>query len=591
MADRTVLDLYRHDFDAPRAEHYAHWTPAGRSTLSTEEFFRTTSSLAEALSDLGVSPGDRVMLVSDDRPEWHIVDLAVLDLGAVDVPVYGTLTPAQIAYQVNDSGSRVAVIENEEQTAKFLAIRDRCPTLEHLVQIEGPREDGVFALDDLTVDPGDGAEQRFWDRAAALDERSLATIVYTSGTTGDPKGVMLSHHNFVQNALSTFRRIQGNRTDLVLEFLPLCHVAERTAGYCYMLSSTSKAYCSVQHVGELIAAIRPTVFFAVPRVYEKVYQKILERVEASSPVKRSLFHWALGVGRQAAEERIAGRSIGGSLALRHALADRLVLSKIRAGVGGRVRFCITGAAETPRHVFEFFHAIGIWMVEAYGLTETAPVVSVGGIEPGMLRFGRVGKPIDNVEVKLAPDGELVVKGPSIMMGYWNKPEQTAEVFDDEGFFHTGDIAEIDDDGFIRIIDRKKDLIVTSGGKNVAPQPIESRLKQSPLVDAAVLVGDRRNFISALFSPNVEELQRWAAENGVTHDRLEDLVGCPETHAAFQKVVDDVNAELARYEQVRKFAVLPVTLSVETGHLTPTLKVKRRVVEKDFADVIERIYAE
>jgi long-chain acyl-CoA synthetase len=590
MADRTVLDLYRHDFDAPRAEHYAHWTPTGRRTLSTEMFFRATSSLAEALTDLGVTPGDRVMLVSEDRPEWHIVDLAVLDLGAVDVPVYGTLTPDQVAYQVNDSGAVVAIAETAEQTAKFLAIRDRCPTLEHLVQIGGPREDGVFALDDLTVDTADGAEQRFWDRAAALDERSLATIVYTSGTTGDPKGVMLSHHNFVQNALHIFRRIRGNRTDLVLEFLPLCHAAERTAGYCYMLSSTSKAYCSVAHVGEFIAAIRPTIFLAVPRVYEKVYQKIFERVEAASPLQRSLFNWALGVGRHVAVERVAGRAIGGTLALRHALADRLVLSKIRAAFGGRVRFCVTGAADTPKHVLEFFHAIGIWMVEAYGLTETSAVVSIGGTEPGTLKLGSVGRPLDNVDVRLSPDGELTVKGPSIMTGYWNKPEETAEVFDAEGYFHTGDIGEIDDDGFINFIDRKKDLIVTSGGKNVAPQPIESKLRQFQLVDSVVVIGDRRRFVSALFSPNVEELRRWADAHDVSYTAPSDLTTDPSVLEEFQQIVDSTNAGLARYEQIKAFRVLPETLSIESGHLTPTLKIRRRAVEQQFADLIEEMYA-
>ena len=591
MAERTVLDLYRHDFDAPREEHYAHWTPHGRRTLSTAEFFCSTASLAEALIDLGVTSGDRVMLVSDDRPEWHIADLAVLDLGAVDVPVYATLTPDQVAYQVNDSGAQVAIAENAEQIAKFLEIRSRCPTLEHLVQIEGPREEGVFALDDLTVNTGDGAEQRFWDRAAALDEQSLATIVYTSGTTGDPKGVMLSHDNFVQNAQYIFRRIRGDRADLVLEFLPLCHAAERTAGYCYMLGGTSKAYCSVEHVGALIAAIRPTVFLAVPRVYEKVYQKIFARVDASSPLKRSLFNWALGVGRHAAGERVAGRAIGGTPALQHALADRLVLSKIRAAFGGRVRFCVTGAADTPKHVLEFFHAIGICMVEAYGLTETCAVVSIGGTEPGSLRLGCVGRPLDNVDVRLAPDGEITVKGPSITTGYWNKPEATADVFDAKGYFHTGDIGEIDDDGFIKFIDRKKDLIVTSGGKNVAPQTIESQLKKSQLVDSVVVLGDRRRFVSALFSPNFEELQRWADAHSVSYNGPSDLTTDASILEAFQQIVDSTNARLARYEQIKEFRVLPDTLSIEGGHLTPTLKIKRRVVEQQFADIIEEIYGE
>jgi long-chain acyl-CoA synthetase len=591
MADRTVLDLYRHDVDAPRGNHYAHWTPEGRRTLSTGEFLAKTCALAEALTELGVGRGDRVMLVSDDRPEWHMTDLAVLDLGAVDVPIYGTLTPDQVAYQARDSGAKVAVVENEDQAAKFLENRDRCPELEHLVQIEGPREDRILSLDDLTSDRKAGAEERFWDRADEIDDRSLMTIIYTSGTTGDPKGVMLSHHNLVQNVLQVVSRLPAERNDLALEFMPLCHVAERMVGYGYMYGSASKAYCSVYHVGDLIASIRPTVFFAVPRVYEKVRQRILEKVAESSAVKRSMFRWAIDVGREAAMKRIAGEEFGAMLAARHAVADRLVLSKIRDGVGGRVRTCGTGAAETPMHVAEFFHAIGIWMAEAYGLTETAPAITLNGVQPGMLRLGTVGRPLDNLEVRLAPDGELLVKGPSVMMGYWNKPEQTAEAFDADGFFHTGDIAEIDDDGFVLIVDRKKDIIVTAGGKNIAPQPIESQLKQSRYIDTAVLIGDRRPYISALFSPNFEELQRWAAANDVPYASVDDLVERPEIKALFEETVEVANAALARYEQVKRFRVLGVTLSVEGGQLTPTLKVKRRVVQDQFATIIEDMYSE
>jgi long-chain acyl-CoA synthetase len=590
MADRIVLDLYRHEVDAPRPEHYAHWTPAGRRVVSTEEFFGRTRALSEALIELGVSSGDRVVLLSDNRPEWHMVDLAVLDLGAVDVPVYQTLTPAQLAYQVNDSGAIAAVAENATQMAKFLAIRGECPNLRHFVQIEGDRSEGVLDFEDLSGGLAGGSEEGFWDRAEKIDEKSLATIIYTSGTTGDPKGVMLSHENLVQNATFINRRLFGDREDLALEFLPLCHTAERIAGYCYMQDSMSKAYCTVETVGGFFAQVAPTIFLAAPRVYEKVYQKVIERVEASSPVKQKLFRWALEVGVEANDCRIRGEVPDLALRVKHGIANRLVFRKIRSGLGGRVRLCLTGAAPTPDYVAEFFHALGVPMAEAYGLTETAPVAVLGSVEAGQVRRGWVGKALDNLEVKLAEDGEVLVKGPSVMMGYWNKPQQTAETFDADGFLRTGDIGEMDEDGYLRIIDRKKDLIVTSGGKNVAPQPIESRLKQSHLVDIAVLIGERRNFISALISPDFEQLQAWATENEVESESVEDLVGRPEVLEVYHKAVDAVNAELARYEQVREFRLLPESLTIENGFLTPTLKVKRRAVDKRFADIIEGIYS-
>ncbi len=590
MADRTVLDIYRHEVDAPRPEHYAHWTPRGRRALSTEQFFRRTCALAAALADLGVKAGDRVVLLSDNRPEWHMVDLAVLDLGAVDVPVYQTLTPAQLAYQVRDSGARVAIAENGVHMAKFVEMRGDCPDLRHLVQIEGDPAGGVLEFEELCRAGTGASEEKFWDRAAKIDALNLATIIYTSGTTGEPKGVMLSHDNLVQNATFTNRRLSGETSDLALEFLPLCHTAERLAGYCYMQHAMSKAYCTVAHVGGVFAQIAPTIFFAAPRVYEKVYQSVIERVEASSPIAKKLFQWALTVGMAANDDRIAGEVSSSGLKMRHRIADRLVLSMVRANLGGRVRLCITGAAELPSYVSDFFHAVGVPMVDAYGLTETSPVAVVGSIDPGEVRRGWVGKALDNLEVKLAEDGEVLVKGPSVMMGYWKKPEQTAEAFDEDGYLRTGDIGEMDDDGYLRIIDRKKDLIVTSGGKNVAPQPIESRLKQSHLVDVAVLVGERRNFISILISPDFEQLELWAAEHDVTFDGIEDLLGKPEVTAVFQEAVDAVNAELARYEQIREFRLLPEALTIENGFLTPTLKVKRSIVNERFAEIIEGIYS-
>jgi long-chain acyl-CoA synthetase len=592
MAERTILDFYRHDFEAARQQHYRHFLPDGVRTLSTEQFFMRTASVSAALAELGIGTGDRVMLLSDNRPEWHQVDLATLALGGVDVPIYSTLTPDQIAYQAVDSGATVAIVENREQMAKFLRIRERCPQLRHLVQIEGECEHGVLSYDDLIRGASAAdLESRFWTSAKQVDPHALMTIIYTSGTTGEPKGVMLTHDNLVQNTLHSAHRVPVRRDDLALEFLPLCHVLERMVSYIYMWRATSKAYCSVHHVGDLISQIQPTLMAGVPRFYEKVQQKILDTAANAPTVKRALFKWALDVGMEASRTRLAGRVPSGALAIRHNVADRLVLSKIRGALGGRLRYCLSGGAELPMFVAEFFHAVGVPILEGYGLTETSPVIGVNGAAPGELRLGTVGKPLENLEVKLASDGELLVKGPSVMRGYWNKPAQTAEVFDADGFFATGDIAEIDDDGFLLIVDRKKDLIVTAGGKNVAPQPIESELKRSPFVDAAVLIGDRRPYIVALFSPNFEELERWAKANGVDTSDVYTMVRNPAVERLFADAVDGVNASLARYEQVKKFRVLPVALTIDDGHLTPTMKVKRRVISDEFADVIDDLYAD
>jgi long-chain acyl-CoA synthetase len=592
MSARTVLDFYRHDVESPRGEHYSHWTPAGRRVLTTHQFFDRTASFAGALAKLGVAAGDRVMLLSDNRPEWHMIDLATLSLGAVDVPIYGTLTPEQIAYQLKDSGAKIVVAENPEQMAKFIAVKKKCRDLKHLIQIEGPCDKGVNSFDDLVDASLEGdLEAAFWDRAAAVQPGDLMTIIYTSGTTGEPKGVMLTHDNLVSNVLCTAHRVPVTREDLALEFLPLCHVLERMIGYCYMWKETSKAYCSVYHVGDLLSEIKPTLITGVPRFYEKVMQKVMDKVAMAPALKRSLFNWALDLGREEARCRLNGEKPTGYLAARHKLADKLVLSKVREGLGGRLRYCVSGGAELPLFVNEFFHSLGVFMVEGYGLTETSPVVAANGANPGESRLGTVGKPLDNIEIRLAQDGELLVKGPSVMSGYWNKPAQTKEVFTEDGFFTTGDIAEIDDDGFLLIVDRKKDLIVTAGGKNVAPQPIESQLKKSPFVETAVLIGDRRPYIVALFSPSFDDLERWAKKEGVSFTDHQDLVGRPEVSALFDEVVISANASLARYEQIKKHHVLPISLSIEGGQLTPTLKVKRRVVEQQFSDVIAELYGE
>ncbi len=588
MIERSILDLYRHELDTPRDEHYFHFTLDGKTVWSTGEFFSRTAGLAVGLEKLGVGRGDRVMLVTDNRPEWHMVDLAATDLGAADVPVYGTLTPAQIAYQVKDSGSIVAVAENADQMAKFLEIRGDCPHLRHLVQIEGPCAAGVMSLAEV-IDSGTSGESEdlFWQRAEKVSADDLLTLIYTSGTTGNPKGVTLTHANLVQNVMPSAERALIDPSDFCLEFLPLCHVFERMLGYLYMYRAVTKAYCSVYHVGDLLTTIRPTVFASVPRIYEKVYDKVMDAVQSGSPLRRSLFEWALAAGREAYPRVLAGGKPAG---IKHALADRLVLSKVRERLGGRLRFCVSGGAPLALFTNEFFHSIGIRILEGYGLTETSPVIAVNGLAPGMTRLGTVGKAISNVEAKVAADGELCVRGPSVMKGYWNLPDKTAEVFDADGYFLTGDIAEIDAEGFIRITDRKKDIIVTAGGKNIAPQPIEAELKRSPLIDNAVIIGDRRPFLVVLLSPNTEGLEKWAEGEGIQYASLEGLTTHPKVVDAYASVVAAVNSDLASYEQIKRHAVLPLMLSIDDGTLTPTLKVKRRVVEERYSELIAGLYA-
>ncbi|MGE5236559.1 MAG: AMP-dependent synthetase/ligase [Acidobacteriota bacterium] len=590
MAGQTLLDLFRNDVAVPRDAHYTHYVPGGSRAFSTGEFLATTAALADSLAALGVRKGARVALISDNRPEWHMVDLAVLDLGAADVPLYPTSTPAQVAYQLRDSGAVAVVAENLEQVQKVLQVRGECPELRHVIQIEGDCPAGVTPLTKLTAVADEAAADRFWQRAAAIDENDLATIVYTSGTTGEPKGAMLSHRNFVTNVEAILRVTPQTGNDLALEFLPLCHVFERCAGYAYMARGWAKAYCATLAVGELIASIRPTFFCAAPRVFEKVYEKIQAKVAGAPPVRRKLFGWAVETGRTVATRRLERKPVGGMLAARHALADHLVLSKVRQALGGRINSCISGAAPLPRFVNEFFHAIGVPIQEGYGLTETSPGICVNGVGPGNNRLGTVGRPLFNVEVRIAADGELLAKGPSVFSGYWNKPAQTAEVFDADGFFHTGDIATMDADGFVTITDRKKDLIVTAGGKNVAPQPIENRLKESPYIDGALLIGDRRPYIVALLSPSVETLEVWAKGQGIAFGSTADLLARAEVGRLFELAVAQVNDGLARYEQIKKFHVLPRPLTVANGDLTPTLKIKRRVVEKEFGALIDGMYA-
>jgi len=543
--------------------------------------------LSNVLLDMGVKQGDRVAFLGPNCHRLLEAYYGVVQIGAILLPLNIRLLPADFAYILADAEASLLFVDRDllhliepikeelKSVRQFVLMSDEAPP----AGWEGESYEELMASAPAEKPP-----------QPEMDENDVCELFYTSGTTGRPKGVMLTHRNIVHNVLASTPRIPVRRRDVALEFLPLCHVFERMVGYIYMWCSTYRAYCSIYHVGDLIADIRPHIFAAVPRFYEKVFEGIQTKLAQAPPFRRTLFHHAVAVGRQVAHRRIAGREIPLLLKKRHELADRLVLSKVREALGGRVRFAISGGAELPLHLGEFFHAVGIPVMEGYGLTETSPVIAVNGAKPGQLRLGTVGKPLVNLDIKIEEDSELLVRGPSVMRGYWNKPEMTAEVLDEEGYFRTGDLAEIDDDGFLLITGRKKDLIVTAGGKNVAPQPIEASLMQSPLVEFAVLIGDGRPYLVVIISPGFEALESWVHQRGIEFAGREDLVTRPQVITLYQELVDSVNAGRAPFEQIKRFALVPVNFTVEDGQLTPTMKIKRRVIEQRYGQLIDRLYS-
>jgi len=565
--------------------------------LSTRDWFDRIRDLSLGLSSLGVSAGDRVAIMSESRPEWLIADLAILSLGAVTVPVYSTLTAPQTRYIVKDAGARVAFVSTAGQLEKVQAVRHDLPLLEEIVSFEpvDHPSPAVLTLEAvaerghgrLTGEWGVGRE--FRDRAKEVKPGQLATIIYTSGTTGEPKGVMLSHHNLVSNMIAGHSVVPVNEEHIGLSFLPLSHAFERLVSYVCLAEGVTIIYAeSMETVGRDIVTVRPTVLTGVPRVYEKFEARILERGSALPQPRRTLFHWGVKVAMARGRVEAAGGRAGGLLGLEVALADRLVFSKIRENVGGRLRVLISGSAPLPVSVAEFFAGIGLPITEGYGLTETSPIISANPLNAP--RLGTVGKPLPGVEVRIADDGEVLARGPNVMMGYYNKPEETAAVLKD-GWLHTGDVGSIDADGYLSITDRKKDLIVTAGGKKIAPQPIEAALKRSPLVGECVVLGDRHRFASALIVPEFGALERRLKDLGRPPGDREALVKRDDVLALYQEIVDALNSDLSQYERLKKFKLLPREFTIESGELTPTMKVKRKTVEQSRAREIEEIYRE
>jgi long-chain acyl-CoA synthetase len=562
--------------------------------LSHRELSDRVQNLSLGLFELGIRPGDRVAILSENRPEWAIADYACLTARCTDVPIYPTLPAKQVEYCLCDSGAVAVMVSTAHQLEKINSLRQRVPGLKHVIAFDPDATDpGVISLEQV-CGLGQAARSRRsgWKKEALqAGPLDLATLIYTSGTTGEMKGVMLTHGNIAFDVTTCCELFTFRETDECLSFLPLSHIFERMFGhYCMFHAGVLINYAeSVDTVAADMERWRPTLMASVPRLYEKIYGRVLERVRGEPAVKQRLFSWARRVGEAVVEYRLAGRPLSAKLAAQHWLADRLVFGKLRARTGGRLRFFISGGAPLSADIARFFHAAGMPILEGYGLTETSPVIAVNTFEH--LRLGTVGLPIPGVEVKIADDGEILTRGPNVMLGYYRKPEATSEALDGDGWFHTGDIGQLDADGYLSITDRKKDLIVTAGGKNIAPQPIEALAKTSKFVSNAVMLGDRRRFPIMLVVPNFQSLTAWAKEQGIPTDDIEALLQRPEVQSKMDREVRTTLRDLARFEVPKKLLLLPRDFSIEAGELTPTLKIKRRVVEQRHRVAIEAMYAE
>jgi long-chain acyl-CoA synthetase len=560
--------------------------------LSTQEFGERVKHLALGLRELGFAAGDRLSMIAENGPNWVITDFAVICSRGLLVPLYTTLPSEQIHYIVEDSDAKILVVSTLEQWMKIEPLRSRLPKVRHYILMTPEAPPGILTFDEVLAKGRAVAEAKprlFDEMAALVKPDDEATIIYTSGTTGPPKGVILTHDNFLSNVKVCIEIIGFTSKDTVLSFLPLSHSLERMVTFVYVYVGATIGYAeSVDTVAQNLLEIRPTVMVSVPRVFEKIYARVVDLVLAGSALKKKIFFWALKVGKTYGAKKLAGEPISGVLSFKRSLAHKLVFHKIIEKTGGRIRFFVSGAAPLSKDIAEFFYGLGLIVLEGYGLTETSPVLSVNTLEN--IRFGTVGKPIPGVTIKIAPDGEILAKGPNIMKGYYKKEAETREAMEG-GWFHTGDIGRFDKDGFLVITDRKKDLIVTSGGKNVAPQPIENMLKTNPYIASAVVLGDRQRFVSALIVPNFEKLEAYARANNISFGDRRGLVANPQVVSFLTAEVDRATPGLAPYEKIKKIAVLERDFEIEKGEMTPSLKVRRRNVEERYKDVIAALYRE
>lgn len=592
MSEQTLVDLFEESVrERPRPDLFQWKEDGAWVQMSSQEAHRAVLEAAEGMASLGIQSGDRVAILSENRVEWALGDQAALRMGALVVTIYPTLLPAQVEYILRDSGSVAVLCDSAAQVAKVESIRANCPELKHVICFESVDRGGIYAWSQLREIGAVQLERHPEDaeaRGKNISADATATLIYTSGTTGDPKGVMLSHHNIVANVQAALEIFEIGSADNVLSFLPLSHIFERMAGYYTMLfAGVGIAYAeSIETVAADMGDIQPTIMVSVPRLYEKIYSRVLGMAIAGSPVKRGIFFWAKGVGEKWVMKKVAGQSVPPHLAFAKGLAEALVFKKLQKRTGGHLRFFISGGAPLAKEIAEFFYAAGLVIYEGYGLTETSPVITANSADH--FRPGTVGHPMPGVKVRIAEDGEILTRSDSVMQGYWKRPDATAETIVD-GWLHTGDIGHVDDDGFLHITDRKKDLIVTAGGKNVAPQPIENQLKLSRYITELCLVGDKRKYIVALIVPTVENLEGYCERNKLSFASTKEMLNNSQILSLFEHLVEKVNADRPNYEQVKYFRLLEREFTQDEDELTPSLKVKRRVIQERYRDLIEEMY--
>jgi long-chain acyl-CoA synthetase len=564
----------------------------GWKAISSEELLRRVAGLSSAFVELGVKPGDRVGLFAANRPEWHTADFAITGVGGVTVPIYFNESPERIAYILKHCGAKFVFAAGTAQMHKLEAARAQLPELEQIVLADcGPDLPGdCLRYETLIASAGGADVASYRMRASQVLPGQLASIIYTSGTTGEPKGVMLTHTNFCSNVTDSCANVKfESKADIAISFLPLAHVYGRTLDYAHLFHGVTVAYVeAVERVAQALLEIQPTLLAAVPRVFEKIYARVVEQGSKQTGYRRKIFDWAMEVASRSALWRSGEQNANPQLKLAWGLADKLVYSKIREGTGGKLRLIFSGGAPLAKELAEFFWAVGVPIYQGYGLTETAPVLTSNYPQN---RMGSSGKPIPNVELRIAEDGEILAKGPCVMQGYYKSPEATREVLSADGWFSTGDIGYLDKDNYLFITDRKKDLIKTAAGKFVAPQPIENALKTSPFILNAMVVGDKRKFISALIVPNPITVGAKAGEQRIQFSSYKEMVAHPFVRSLIEGEVQRLTANLAQYETIKRFALLPEDFTFDNGSLTFTLKLRRRVVEQQFHEVIERLYAD
>ncbi len=589
----TLSQLFQRTVESfPKKDFLLYKKDGKYQSLSTEAFATGVKHFSLGLTTLGHRSGDRLIILAESSPWWVMTDLANVCAGGITVPIHAVLTPEQIKYITNDSDAGIFVFSNRELWHKIEPVRSDLSLIRSFITFEEEAPEGVLSFDEVTgrgrmIDrdhPG-----QFAAAADAVKPEDLAAIIYTSGTTGIPKGAMLTHHNFVSNTVSSSSVIKVSDKETGLSFLPLSHTLERIGMLAYLYNGCTVAFAeNMNTLLENLLEVRPHLMVSAPRIFEKIYAGVMNKVLSGSHMKKKIFFWALKVGKACGERKLSSRPLPAILALKRRLANALVFRKIISLTGGRIRLFLSGGAPLSKDIAEFFYAMGFVILEGYGLTETSPVISLNSLE--QMKFGSVGRPIPGVEVKIAPDGEILTRGPHVMKGYYKKDAETKEVFDGD-WLRTGDIGHFDEDGFLVITDRKKDIIVTSGGKNVAPQQIENLLKTSPYIANVVITGDRRKFVSALIVPEFEKLEEYASSGRIAFADRAELIQKRAIMDFLMEEIERVSVNLASYEKVKKIALLEKDFDIDAGELTPTLKVKRNIIEKKYKDLIDSFYVE